>query len=396
MNGQQQSRRNFLLAAAGGAAGLSLAGAAARLAEAAEPLVIEEPFHGAVLNRRLGTQTPDGLRITVRGRAPLGVAVSVNGTPARRAGQEFTAEVTLREKETDIVAVAEGSYGRQQHRVRVVWDKNSFPRYRFAIDDNIYFLRDIARKKYKSLFDCFYLRMLRDLHSRYGTKFVLNLFYAAEDGFTLKQFPDRYKGEWQDNAGWLKLAFHAYSDEPARPYQYASASQVLADFDRVAEEIHRFAGDETYSPTTITHWAMLQPSVLPGLVKRGVRVLSGYFRRAAGGWDINYMLDDARSEYLSRNDALKDFATGIVFTKVDLVCNHLPSIERVIPTLEPLVKDPRQAEIMDLATHEQPFWRFWRGYLPDHAQRVERAIRWVTEHGYKPVFFHEGFIGAPA
>jgi len=21
------------------------------------------------------------------------------------------------------------------------------------------------------------------------------------------------------------------------------------------------------------------------------------------------------------------------------------------------------------------------------------AIRWVTEHGYKPVFFHEGFLG---
>jgi hypothetical protein len=23
------------------------------------------------------------------------------------------------------------------------------------------------------------------------------------------------------------------------------------------------------------------------------------------------------------------------------------------------------------------------------------AIHWVTEHGYKPVFFHEGFLGGP-
>ncbi len=396
MSERDFSRRELLLAAASGAAGLTLAVAAGRVAEAAEPLVIDEPFHGAVLNRRHGTQTADGLRITVRGRAPLGVAVSVNGTRACRTGQSFRAEMTLREPETEIVAAADSSYGRQQHRIRVVWDKNSFPRYRFAIDDNIYFLRDIARKKYKSLFDCFYLRMLRDMRTRYGTKFVLNIYFAAEDGFTLTQFPDRYKGEWQDNAEWLKLAFHAYADLPNRPYQYAPPSKVLADFDRVAEQILRFAGEATYSPTTIIHWAMLQPSVLPALAKRGVRVLSGYFRPAAGGWDINYMLDDARSEYLSRNDALKDFATGIVFTKIDLVCNHLPAIDQVSPTLEPLLEDPNQAEIMDLTTHEQPFWPFWRGHLPDHAERVERAIRWVTEHGYKPVFFHEGFLGAPA
>jgi len=32
-------------------------------------------------------------------------------------------------------------------------------------------------------------------------------------------------------------------------------------------------------------------------------------------------------------------------------------------------------------------------YLPDHAQRLDAAIRWVTEHGYEPVFFHEGLLG---
>ncbi len=36
---------------------------------------------------------------------------------------------------------------------------------------------------------------------------------------------------------------------------------------------------------------------------------------------------------------------------------------------------------------------FYFHYIPDHARRIEAAIRWVTEHGYKPVFFHEGFLG---
>ena len=31
----------------------------------------------------------------------------------------------------------------------------------------------------------------------------------------------------------------------------------------------------------------------------------------------------------------------------------------------------------------------------DHFQRVDTALRWVTEQGYKPVFYHEGFLGAP-
>ena len=48
---------------------------------------------------------------------------------------------------------------------------------------------------------------------------------------------------------------------------------------------------------------------------------------------------------------------------------------------------------LDLFTHEQYFWPFYRNYLPDHPQRLDTTLRWVTDHGYKPVFFHEGFLG---
>ena len=59
-----------------------------------------------------------------------------------------------------------------EDRVRVVWDRFSSPRYDFALDDNIFFLRDIARQRYASHFDCFYLKMLRDWHRKYGTCFT--------------------------------------------------------------------------------------------------------------------------------------------------------------------------------------------------------------------------------
>ena len=357
-------------------------------------LKIEEPFHGAVLNRRHGKQSDDGLSVTVGGEADLGDAVRVNGQPCAARGSKFATSITLRERETEIVAVSEGSRGRQEHRIRVVWDRHSFPRYRFSIDDNSFFLRDLAAKSYPSLFDCFYLQILRDLHSEYGAKFVLNIYYTTGEDFDLPQVPDRYRGEWEENSGWLKLAFHAYANDPDRPYQYGGEKRLLSDLDLVAEQIIRFAGESTYSPPTVIHWAMVPPSSLKPLADRGVRVLSTFCRPVGGMWDINYFLDNARSEYLTRNDALRDFDTGIVFSKVDIVCNST-LLERIVPTLEPLPEDPNQAEIMDLFTHEQYFWPFYANYLPDHAMRLDAAIRWVTEHGYRPVFFHEGLMGAP-
>ena len=387
------ARRDFLRKVVVGAMGITLEGTNIGLA-ASGSIQIEEPFHGAVLNRRHGRPVDGGLEIQVSGRAPLRDRVTVNGAPAHRAGDGFTANVILRQKETDIVALSQGSSGRHEHRVRVVWDKHSYPRYRFSIDDNSFFLRDIAKQNYASLFDCFYLKGLRELHSKYGVKFVLNIYYTTEDGFVLPQFPDRYEGEWKDNADWLKLAFHAYANKPDRPYEYTSASQLIADLDQVAEQILRFAGEASYSPPTVIHWGLVQPSALKPLYERGVRVLSGYFRRISTGWDVNYLLDDVRSEYMSRHDALMDFDSGIVFSRVDIVCNSTP-VEQIVPTLKPFAKDPNQAEIMDLFTHEQYFWPFYSNYIPDHFERLDVAIRWVTEQGYKPVFFHEGFMGGP-
>lgn len=373
---------------------------------------ITEPVHGAVLNRLHGRARDGGLEITVRGTAPRGHAVAVNGTPALRSGEAFHAGVLLQEAETDLVASASGTGGAAEHRVRVVWDRASFPRYRFSIDDNSFFLRDVASRRYRSLFDCPYLAILKDLNTRYGAKFVLNLFFATpEADFTLDRFPADYRAEWRDSAGWLKLSFHAYAEFPDRPYQYAPAEKLARDYDLVAGEIVRFAGEASWSVPSVIHWGMVPPASLPVLASRGVRALSGFFTPlAAGGYvadgqgaagaeaparlfDVNYLLDEERSEYLSRHDALKDFASGIVFSRVDIVCNNTP-VDRVGPTLEPLCADPATSEIMDLFTHEQYFWPFYRNHRPDHAARCEAAIRFCTERGYRPVFLHEGFLGA--
>jgi hypothetical protein len=402
MKDKKLTRRCMLQSAAAGAA-LGAWGFAARPALAAEvpaDLKILEPIDGAVLNHRQGRQSGGGLAIRVAGQARRGDRVTVNQAACRVEGTRFEGEVILRQPETDLVAAAEGAGPPRQDRVRVVWDRYSEPRYRFSIDDNSFFLRDIAGKNYHSLFDCFYLKLLGDLHVKYGTKFSVNIFYTAADDakpataadFKISQFPDRYKSQWRDNSDWLKLAFHAYANMPDRPYQDAPPERLIADIDLVAGEIRRFAGEETYAPPTVIHWGMTPRTALAPLFRRGVRALSGYFVNHGQGWDINYRWDDAHSEYLSRHNAWKDFQSGIVFSRISIVCNTVP-LDRIAATLEPLAKDANTAEIMDLFTHEQYFWPFYFHYIPDHAQRVERAIRWVTEHGYRPVFFHEGLLG---
>ena len=372
-------------------------------------LQIEQPFHGAVLNRRNGREVEGGLEIAVTGAVPEGQAVSVNGAPARVRGGRFQAEIVLRQPETDLVVASRGAQGACEHRVRVVWDRHSRPRYRFSIDDNVFFLRDLAAKRPASIFENFYLAFLRDMHTKYGTRFSINLFYTTpEKDFTLDQFPDAWRGEWAENADWLKLTFHSHGEFPDRPYQHAKAEKLARDYDRLAEQAQRFAGEASWVPPTVIHWGMVHPNAMRALVERGVTALSGFFMPDTGGtytteeestvdrpafrYDVNYWLDNRRSEYLVHHDAWKDFETGIVYSKADIVCNNCP-VEKVAPTLEAVVANPDTAEILDLFTHEQYFWPFYHNHRPDHMARCEAAIRFCTERGYKPVLFNEGLLG---
>jgi hypothetical protein len=394
-------RQLFRTAAAGMAFGLlDLPFNCVRAADTTTALKIVEPFHGAVLNRRHGKQTDESLTIRVAGEAPPGRRVAVNGVPCRRNGTVFEADVPLYKHENDVGAVMEDGGDRHESRIRVVWDRYSTPRYRFAIDDASYFLRDIAQKRYASLFDCFFLNGLRELHKRYGTKFCVNIYYVACDNnefpkdadFRLPKFPDRYKGEWADNAHWLKLAFHAYANVPGRPYQDAPPEKLASDMDLIATEIRRFAGERTLAPPPNLHYSMCPHAAFKPMYDRGVRELSGYFRKNGDKYDINYNWDNERSAYILQHNAWKDFTSGIVFTRDSMVCNTVP-VKQIAGELELLVKDPNAAEIVNLLTHEQYFWKFYMNYIPDHFRRIETAIRWVTERGYKPVLYHEGFLG---
>ena len=356
--------------------------------------------NGSVLNRNDGKETDEFLEINVEGVSEnLSDKIMVNGITATRRRLAFKAPLRLTKKFNEIKIDTKNIYGEFQQSLKVVWDKKSFKRYNFFIDDNIFFLTDIAKGDFKSIFEHFYLKKLKELNKNYGTKFTLNLFYRNDHHpFELKDFPDKYKAEWRENSNWLKLSFHAYSEFPDRPYQHAAPEKLAADYDLLKNEIVRFAGEETFQPPTVIHWGMLLPEAFSVLKARGVKLLSGAFinaKTAVGEedrdsmtTDIGYYKDIETASYLQENAVIYDFENGLFFTKSRACCN-LSTGDEIVEKLEAASGE----EIIGLVTHEQYSFEYYHNYIPDHLERMESAVRYLTEHGYKPVFFHDGLLG---
>ena len=361
-------------------------------------LRILQPFHGSILHCRSGDPvikvvegidgSPMALKIRVSGEASPDAAVTVNGVECRRNGKIFEAEIELRQKTNEVIVRLKSSSGDiHESRMTVLWLKNSVPRYRFTIDDTIFFLREVHRSRNKRLFDNYFLDNLRKLHSKYGTKVALNLFYETSgdkeklnverEYFNLSQFSDRYKSEWRDNADWLRLSFHAKREFPDEPYKDASNETLISDFVELEGEIKRFAGEESYLPATVVHWGQIRPEAYKPLSAHGVTALSGFFtKRPNGDYYVHYRMDAPRCDYLNKHDFLLDTDSGIVFSKVDLIANTVP-LHDIVPTLEKVTDDPKTAEFVDLLTHEQYFWPFYKNYLPDRWERLDRAFAFM-------------------
>lgn len=353
-------------------------------------LRIVEPPDGAILNRHDGETTGRGLYVTVRGTAPDGKPLRVNGRAATVREGSFETRVLLNQRQNRIVAES----GAARDAVTVLWDRDSIPRYRFSVDDNILWLKDIAQKNYPSLFDNPYMAFWREMHRKYGARIHFNIYYETP-GFNLSKFPDKYRAEWQANRDWIRLSFHARANNPDKPYKTAPAAQVMQDYRLVTREIARFAGKELTGPVTTIHWGEATRETCAALRKAGITTLAGYFEfERDGSPRVSYYLDAPHVKYLSGHDYWKDTREDILFVRHDMVVNSV-ALDNIVPRLEKLAADPHQSEVLELMIHEQYFYPDYRAYEPDYRQRVERAIEWATRKGYRPVFFSEGFLGAP-
>ena len=354
------------------------------------------PQQGDVLNRHDGVETAEALTVEVQVAAPQGAQVAVNGQPARAKGGAFVCTASLTAQRNTITATATVGGATTQDAITVLWDKGSRPRYRLSVDDNIQFLRDLGTEadRYPSLFDHWYLTFWRRMHEEYGAKIHLNIYYqTVTQDFTLAQLPDRWRGEWEANAPWLHLSFHALQDKPDRIYRNATYDQIARDYDLVVNEIKRFAGESVLTNETTVHWAEAPKEACRALHDRGIRTLIGIFRREFDGeCTTGYYLPADLKDHIETRDAWYDAETDLLFVVEDATVNSL-AVAEVDPWLNRQAQSPHTSELMELLIHEQYFRQELEYFQPDVQEKVTRSLDWVTTRGYEPVFWGEGLLG---
>ncbi len=362
-----------------------------------DKLRINEPHDGDVLNRHDGRIQDDRLHLPVSGAALKGGEVTVNGVGAHVSDGWFCAEIELPGGPQIITARLQLGGLSIEQRIGVTVDLNSTKRYRFSVDDTIEFLVDIGRgpDAYGSLFDHWFLAFWRDIHREWGTKVHINIYYQNEArDFNLTMFPDKYKDEWESNADWLHLSFHALQNYPNRIYQHAGYDLMATHFEMVMEQVRRFAGEAVTGHVTTVHWAEAPVEAVRALRDRGVDTFIALPRRHGGECNTIYYLDEERGAHLGARDAWQDTAEDVTFITCDQVVNS-KAVDEVVPHLEQQAADPHTGEMIELLIHEQYFRRDLLYYQHDAMEKVRRAVSFVTEHGYAPVFWCDGFLGSP-
>ena len=378
--------------------------------EATSNFCFTQPFDGGVIHEEcappvLGTETaPDGkmlLKIQVAGSMPPGAKLEVFATNGQKIPVDvqngaFRGTALLRDRITEIKARTTINGQPREIRTRVVWAKNSYRRFRTYIDDHSFFFRDILKNDYKSLFDCSYLAKLRELHRDFGAKINLNCFNTTpERDFNLSMFPDKYKSEFEDNADWLRLAFHSENEFPAIPYKNATPEQLAADFDLVAKELKRIAGS-AYTTGLQIHFADVPPDCYQVLADRGVKMLQtrGRERGTTKQKLCDYHLPDSILEYLYHNQGWMHFDTGLIFYNgmMPKTCEWIP-VDKMVPAIRERTEVPAKSHLINIAGHEQYWWPFYKNFVPDNYERWATALRFVVEQGYKPIWIEDGFFG---
>lgn len=256
--------------------------------------------------------------------------------------------------------------------------------YVFTLDDNIRFLEESTRYGLGSLLDHPYPAMLQAMHKKYGVKFQLNMFYSYEPGgFSLRDVPDRWRQELEENAHWLRFSFHARHNDPGYPYEHSAPEELLRDYDDVMTQLRRIAGKAATDATTTLHYVCATRESCAALRQRGVRGLIGMFYPKPGREALRYYLTEEQAALLRNQDLWQDPETGLRFARNDVVLNTL-ALDEIRPALE-----RERKQFYHVMIHEQYFYPDYHNYQQDFAQKVEAPLALFREMGLVSRFLEE-------
>ena len=301
----------------------------------------------------------------------------------------------------------------------------------FFIDDAIWFLRDLARKRPKSLFDSDFLGPLKAAHDRFGLKLQINLFYRTDffygmDEFTLAEVPDSYKAEWQANKDWLKLGFHSLQEFPDYPWVNIDYADVKKLFGMIKGEIDRFAGEGVFTTALVPHWCPMSEAGCRAMKELGIKIMecsvgaryrydgkrdrlpyghamrieqnrkpeTAFFWRDSRNTEImssacsynHISIEQAARTERSLNYVL-DHRTGMRFKHLfcDAPCLNLVDV----PTLRDDISKILGREHLCFSLHEQYFFKDYLAYQPDYMEKIRVMSEVMKANGYSFIFIED-------
>ena len=353
------------------------------------------PIDGDFLNVFDGKLVDNGLEITVKVIADKNQELYLNSYKMSEKDGEYTANVVLNGYRNALVCENKTTGEKEIISAFCIFD--NVKKFRLSSDDNIIFLQDITKNKdnYKSIFENPYLAVFKKAHDLYGAVAHINLFYEFDEKarslfanpreyFNLSMMTDKFKDEFRANADWLKLSFHAYSEFPDKPYQFATREKITADCIKIVREIIRFAGVEVLSDATTVHWGEANRDCVKGLRALGFRTLVAYFDPNPNGNGepyCSYYFSKPEMEHLHARDFWYDKSEDMIFAKADSVAN-IGTLDNVIKEIMDASERPGNGGFVEILIHEQYFYSDYVNYLPDYAERLLEPSRLLSEKGY--------------
>ena len=271
--------------------------------------------------------------------------------------------------------------------------------YRISSDDNILFLADLTAHAddYTSIFEHPYLAVYKEAHDLYDAKVHLNLFYEFAESdqayfsthrpyFNLSMMTDKFKGEFRQNADWLKLSFHSRRNS-MRPYENTTTEEITRECLEVHREIIRFAGEESLAACTTLHFGAANEVAVRAMRAMGYRVMAGYFIPGRPN-PVAYHASEAMIEHIYHRDFFCDTDTDMFFGRIDCVVNCSTNEENLREIAE-AAESPTRGGYVEIMIHEQYFYKDYVNYLPDFRARVLDPAHYLFDVGYRGRFLSD-------
>ena len=300
------------------------------------------------------------------------------------------------------------------------------------VDDCIWFLRDIARMRTKSIFDTPYLKGFKRIHDETGLKVQFNLFYRTDffygmDEFTLADMPATYRSEFQDNADWIRFGPHSLQEFPDNPWVSVSYGDMSRFLSILREQVARFAGENLFARCFMPHWVPVSkegvravrdagfpmmlgtlgnrleyngdPNTLPyghafRLLNRRRPETALYTREStnlaisASICGYNHLTVEQSKVLAKENAYVYDPDTGMSFQtawSLPMSCLNLQTLVGLPADFAAVNGD----EFVCYGNHEQYFFGDYFAHQPDYMEKELVAARLFRENGYSFCFMEE-------